>query len=353
MIRKALGLLLVLSLFAVGISADVGTIDEVLALIPDGLDVAIPFDADGRALLESAIDVIEESLGITAVFDHTDEDAYMRLEIPLEQKDWVNKLSQAYYTLGDVFLEETGALKDAFTRGQFWGLKSLRMSTTFTTEELREGFIAAVEQEEDVAALFWTYGNWARKDDMDPLGAIARNDPPKLVALIERVLELDETYVAYAPYRALASFWGGLPPLPLIAFGQNLPRALSYICPVVNEPSFCTDCESCPVDPDGDLYLENRLVFAEYYLMEKSLWSDAERVLESILEDDVGDLYALYNAYCQNRGVARHLRQNNRPRNRIPYSDRIQPRITGVGIARADSLPGYVFQFRPNRLIIG
>jgi hypothetical protein len=227
----------------------------------------------------------------------------MTLEVPPERKDWVNKLSQAYYTLGDVFLEQDDQLKDVFTRGQLWGLKSLRMSRAFETDELRHGFISAVEQETDVAALFWTYGNWARKDDMDPLGAIARNDPPKLEALIERVLEVDESYLAYAPYRALAAFWGGLPPLPLIPYGQDLPRALSYICPVVNEPSFCTDCENCPIDPDVDEYFENRLILAEYYLMEKGLWTDAKRVLESILSDEIGSVHVLYNEHSQRRAA--------------------------------------------------
>jgi hypothetical protein len=300
MIRRTLTSLLVVCLLALGGVVAASTVEDALALIPDGQDVAIAFDAEGRALLEAAIDALEEGLGVTAVFDHTSEDAYMKLEVPLERKGWVNKLSQAYYTLGDVFLEEKAALKDTFTRGQFWGLKSLRMDPQFAEiERDSKSFIEAVEQETDVAALFWTYGNWARKDDLDPLGAIARNDPPKLVALIERALEADETYLAYGSYRALAAFWGGLPPLPLIPFGQNLPRALSYICPVLNEPSFCADCERCPVSPDVDEYFENRVIFAEYYLMERGLWSDAERVLESVLADEVGEAYALYNAYCQ------------------------------------------------------
>jgi hypothetical protein len=303
MIRRTIASLLAVSLFATVGFAEVSTIEDALALIPDALDVAITFDAEGRALLEAAIDVLENELGVTAVFDHTSEDAYMKLEVPLERKAWINKLSQAYYTLGDVFLEESDALKDAFTRGQYWGLKSLRMSNAFVTDEVQHGFIAAVEQETDVATLFWTYGNWARKDDLDPLGAIARNDPPKLVALIERVLEVDHAYMAYGSYRALAAFWGELPPLPLIPFGQNLPRALSYICPVLDEPSYCPDCTDCPVDPNVDEYFENRLIFAESYLMEKSLWSEAQRVLESILADEIGELHTLYNAYCQARAA--------------------------------------------------
>lgn len=299
LMRKVFVPLLVSLLFACSALAEVATVEDALALIPEGFDVAITYDAEGRALLEAAIDVLEEALGVTAIFDHTSEDAYLQLEVSLERKAWVNRLSQAYYTLGDVFLEEKGALKDTFTRGQFWGLKSLRMSTAFVAEELRHGFIAAVEGETDPAALFWTYGNWARKDDLDPLGAIARNDPPKLVALIERVLEVDETYMEYGAYRALAAFWGGLPPLPLIPYGQNLPRALSYICPVIDEPTYCVDCESCPVAPNVGGYFENRLIFAEYYLMEKGLWIEAERILESILADEVSEDHVLYNAYCQ------------------------------------------------------
>lgn len=299
--RNVLMGILASALFVVGVSADVVTVEDALALIPDGTDVAIARDDAGRAALEAAIDVLEGALGVTAVFDHTNEDAYMRLEVSLDHKTWVNKLSQAYYTLGDVFLEEQDALKDAFTRGQFWGLKSLRMAPAFVTEELRGGFISAVEQEADAVALFWTYGNWARKDDMDPIGAVVRNDPPKLEALINRVFELDDSLFDYAPYRALAGFWGGLPPLPLIAYGQNLPRALSYICPVLNEPQYCADCTECPVNPDADAYFENRLIFAEYYLMEKGLWADAERVLQSILDDEVGEVYVLYNQNSQAR----------------------------------------------------
>ena len=213
----------------------------------------------------------------------------------------MNKLSQAYYALGDAFLRGQDAAKAAFLKGQLWGLKSLRMSSDFATTELRHGFLKAVAQETDVAALYWTYGSWARKDEFDPLGAIARNDPPKLQALIERALEVDEEYLAYGSYRALAAFWGGLPPLPLYAFGQNLPRTLSYICPVIEEPIYCAECVECPIDPDPSAYFENRLIFAEYYLMEKGFWADAVRVLESILDDPIGEVHTLYNAFCQER----------------------------------------------------
>ena len=288
-------------------------ISAALALFPEGQDVAVTLSDEGRDSLESAIELLEAALGVTVLFDHTDESAYMALEIDLDAKLWVNALSQAYYTWGDVFLTDDDAKKAAFIRGQFWGLKSLRMSSSFAAEELRHSFIDAVNQETDDAALFWTYGNWSRKDEYDPLGAIARNDPPKLVALVERVFEVNHAYASYAPYRALAAFWGGLPPIPLYTYGQNLPRTLSYICPVLNEPEYCEVCVDCPVADDVDDYFENRLIFVQYYLMEKELWEDAARVLQSILDDEIGERFALYNAYCSARSqtlmdeVVKHL----------------------------------------------
>lgn len=289
-------LLLLFSSLAFGVTDE--EIAAVLTLFPDGQDVAVSFSEEGKATLELAIEVLEEALGVGVLFEHTNEDAYMALDIEWEKKSWVNALSRGYYTLGDVFLKDDEAKKAVFVRGQYWGLKSLRMSPDFATEELQHGFVEAIHQETDAAALFWTYGNWSRKDEYDKVGAVFRNDPPKLEALIERTLEVDPTYAVDAPYRALAAFWSGLPSMPLYEYGQNLPRALSYICPVIDEPPYCTSCGDCPVIDDPDAYFENRLIFAQYYLMEMKLWNEAVRVLEDILDDPIGEEYPLYNAYC-------------------------------------------------------
>ena len=108
-------------------------------------------------------------------------------------------------------------------------------------------------------------------------------------------LEIDPAYISYGAYRSLAGYYGSLPPL----FGQNLPRALSYLCPVITEPATCVECAACPFDPDCNLYFENRLIFAQYYLMKKSEWTESARVLQSILDEPAGELHPLYNVFDQ------------------------------------------------------
>jgi hypothetical protein len=295
---KKIGFLFSIVLLVAGSAAFADeALEAAIALIPDGGDVAIRYDDAGRVALQEAIAALEGAVGVTASFDAMSEDAYTALEIPVEKKSLVNKLAQAYYTLGDVFLHNADGARIAFEKGRLWGLKSLRMNPAFAQiERSSKSFIDAVKQETDVAALYWTYGNWARKDEFDILGAVFRNDPPKLLALIERALELQPSYINYGAYRSLAAYYGSLPAM----FGQDLPRALSYICPVLlDEPQYCAACATCPVDPNADEYLENRLIFAQYYLMKKSQWQEAARVLRGILAEPVGDLHPLYNAFDQ------------------------------------------------------
>lgn len=272
-------------------------LEAAIALIPDGGDVSIHYDDAGLAALQDAIAALEAAVGVMASFDAMNEDAYTALPIPVESKNLVNKLAQAYYTLGDVFLHDADGARTAFEKGRLWGLKSLRMSATFAQiERSSKSFVDAVKQETDVAALYWTYANWARKDEFDVLGAVFRNDPPKLLALIERALAIEPSYINYGAYRSLAGYYGSLPPM----LGQDLPRALSYLCPVlIDEPKYCAACATCPADPNANEYFENRLVFAQYYLMKKGEWQEAARVLQSILDETSVEAHPLYNAFDQ------------------------------------------------------
>ena len=218
----------------------------------------------------------------------------------------LNKLSQCYYTLADAFLTDKNEQIAAYKEGQRYGEESLRANPNFVAIEKKKGggFIAAVEQTTDEAALYWTYANWARKDEFDKLGAIMRNDSPKLLALIEQALKVDPSYLVYGPYRSLGAFWGGLPKLPFGKFRQNLNKAKDYLCKVVNDPENCSGCTNCPIDPAVNEYFENRLFYAQYYLMPARKWAQAKKVLEEIINADPGTKYPLYNPLCQKRAQA-------------------------------------------------
>ena len=216
----------------------------------------------------------------------------------------LNKLSQCYYTLADAFLTDKNAKIDAYVAGQRYGEESLRADPNFVAIEKKDGFIAAVKQTKDEAALYWTYGNWARKDEFDKLGAIVRNDPPKLLALIDQALKVDPSYLVYGPYRSLGAFWGGLPKIPFVKFRQNLTKAKEYLCKVVDDPDTCTGCTNCPINPIVNEYFENRLFYAEFYLMPAGKWDKAKQVLTSIINANPGTKYPLYNPLCQKRAQA-------------------------------------------------
>ncbi len=270
-------------------------------------DVMIPYSEEGKAKLEAAIEVFRTALGIPADLNEKSEDAVGAFAVDPTKKDLVNKLSQCYYTLADAFMGGEENEEATYLKGKHWGLKSLRMNPTFAELEKTKSFVEAVQAETDVPALYWANSNWLRAAEFDKMGAIFAGVPPKTEAMAKRLLELDPSYVCYGPYRSLGAFWGGLPSLPFGTYRQRLDDALTYFCCVVSEPGLCTtctQCPKCPIDPAVNEYFENRLFLVEFYLMEKSLWQDAARVLETVLAEPIGEKYPLYNAISQEKARA-------------------------------------------------
>jgi len=301
------GCLLLLAPFTAVGQDGVVDLEAALALIP-GTDVMIEYSDEGRTQLEAAIDAFRTTLGIPDDLDEKSEEAVNDFIVDLAQKDLVNKLSQCYYTLADAFLSGEPNERDTYLKGKNWGLKTLRMNPEFTTLEQDDSFIAAVQTESDVTALYWANANWLRASEFNKLEAIFAKVPQQTEAISLRLLELDKTYVCYGSYRSLGAFWGGMPRLPAGTYRKNFNKALSYFCKVVDEPVLCSECVDCPdfgpFDPVCNEYFENRTFFVEFYLMEKELWEDAARILTSVLAEPIGDKYPLYNAISQEKAQA-------------------------------------------------
>jgi len=304
-------LLLVSTLAGLVVPTAAMTLDEALAIF-HGDDVGVPYSAEGKVELEAAIEAFRVALGVPADLKETSEDDVGKFVVDPAKKSILNKLSQCYYTLADIFVPKGDDQKALYLKGKAWGFKSLRMNPQFVDLEnngkgsTAEKFIRAVQAETDVPALYWANANWLRTSEYDKLAAVIAGVTEKSEAIAKRTLELAPTYICYGSYRSLGAFWGGLPVIPVLtyAYEQDLTKSLPYFCCVVNEPALCTtctQCTKCPIDPVVTEYFENRFFFAEFYLKEMKLWTDAKRVLESILVDPIGDKYPLYNAVDQEK----------------------------------------------------
>jgi len=308
--RKLIVILIGLAIVSAVCSAQ-ASLEEALALFAPSGDVHIPFSDEGKVQLEGIIDVLRSALGVPDVLDEESEAEVGAFPVAAEAKDLVVKLSQAYYTYADAFLPNHPDQRGTFLKGKQWGFKSLRMNPTFVAFEEQDGFVAAVEAETDAAALFWANANWLRWAEPDILSAIKAGIAKKSLAMSERGLALDESYSVYGAYRALGAFWQGMPSNPILAvftggLMQDYDKVLANFCSVVGDPVFC-GADGGLLDPICEQYLENRVLFAKYYLIPLEHWADAARVLQSVLDEPIGELFPLYNGL--NQQLARELLQ--------------------------------------------
>jgi len=253
--------------------------------------MTIEYSDAGRAQLEEIIAALKTGLGVTADLDETNEDAVDAYPVDKSLKDLVNKLSQAYYTLGNVFVDPSEN-EEIYLKGKIWGLKSLRMDPGFVELE-NSRFDSAVEAETDVAALYWTNSNWLRVAQKHPLQAVMAGVTKRTQAIMDRLLELDTSYLAGGIYRSYGAYYSGLP------IGKDMNKALAFLCHVVDEPGYCSDCDIDQQVAGADEYFENRTFFAEFYLMPKKQWEDAARILQSVIDASIGDKYPFMNSYSQ------------------------------------------------------
>jgi hypothetical protein len=289
MMKRILGLALV-TLCAIGASGLAMTLGEALALFQND-NIAVTYTDSGREQLLDVIGTLRAALGVTDALNEENEDVVNEFVVDASLKDVVTKLSQAYYTLANVFYTpETN--EATYLRGKHWGLKSLRMNPAFAELE-KKSFVDAAKAETDVAALYWATANWLRVSQKNALEAVFAGVPAKTQAMSERTLELDPGYVAGGSYRSLGAYWSGLP------IGKDMDKALSFLCHVVTEPicSACGDCQ--PALAGADEYFENRTFIAEFYYMEKDMWAEAAAVLQAVLAEPIGTKYPLMNAYAQ------------------------------------------------------
>ncbi|MCX6093383.1 MAG: TRAP transporter TatT component family protein [Candidatus Bipolaricaulota bacterium] len=287
--RKVL-FLLCATLVVVGSAAVAMTLDEALELYQND-SIMVSYDAAGKAKLEEIIATFRTALGVTDALNEENEDAVDAFAVDPSLKPVVNKLTQAYYAYANVFLS-TDENESTYLKGKHWGLKSLRMNPTFKQLQDKD-FVDAVKVETDVEALYWTTSNWLRVSQKHALQAVFAGVPAKTQAMSERCIQLAPNYVAGGPFRSLGAYYSGLP------IGQDLDKALYYLCHVITDPA-CSACGDCqPAITNANEYFENRTFLAEFYYMEKKMWAEAAGILQTVIAEPIGAKYPMMNAYSQ------------------------------------------------------
>jgi len=137
--------------------------------------------------------------------------------------------AQAYYGLGYGFNEDNRPQRavNFYLRGLNHGLHALAVNgykniRNSSMEELE----AALKEmdEDDVAALFWTASNWAKWIDQNRDKSKSLIELPKPTALMQRVLELDDTFYYGGAHMYFGVFYGNRAPM----FGGDFKKSEAH-----------------------------------------------------------------------------------------------------------------------------
>ena len=126
--------------------------------------------------------------------------------------------AQAYYGLSFGFNEDNRPERasDFYLRGRQHGLTALKIKGG---KDLMNSTIADFEKQvshfdkDDVAAMFWTASNWAKWIDMHRDDVEAISQLVRATALMQRVIELDDTFYYGGAHMYFGVYYGSRAPL--------------------------------------------------------------------------------------------------------------------------------------------
>ena len=137
--------------------------------------------------------------------------------------------AQAYYGLSYGFTEDKDLKRsqEFYLRGLKHGLIALQLSGLDNAKKLNPLDLEEQLQkldEDDVAALFWTASNWAKWIDLNRDKASSLIQLPKPTAMMQRVLELDDTFYFGGAHIYFGVLYGARPPM----FGGDFEKSRKH-----------------------------------------------------------------------------------------------------------------------------
>ena len=193
------------------------------------------------------------------------------LELSPDNYELLVLAAQSYGGYPMAFIEDDDPerAKKLYVRGRHYGLRALKLNKKFR-QALEEGkrFREAVKYlgKKYVPALFWTAQNWAAWLNLSTTEVSALFDQPKIMALMERVMELDDTYYYGGAHLFYALYYTNMPSMA----GGGMDKAIKEFDKVF--------------EIAGENFLMANLYYAQYYaapLRDEALF---DRELKKVLE---------------------------------------------------------------------
>jgi len=173
------------------------------------------------------------------------------------------------YAMGFIQDENPRWAKELYLKGRDYGLDALKTNRTFA-KALDGGadFADAVAHigEKDLPALFWTGNNWAGWLSLNMKDPMALFDMPKIRAIMDRVIEIDDTFFYGGAHLFYGVYYAGIPAM----MGGGPEKAA---------PEFDRVFEIA-----GDRFLMAKVYYAQYFArakLDRDLYIDT---LEAVLD---------------------------------------------------------------------
>ncbi|MGO9147074.1 MAG: TRAP transporter TatT component family protein [Desulfomonilia bacterium] len=138
--------------------------------------------------------------------------------------------AEAYFGYANAFVEDTDKKRAGllYLKARDYGLRVLKGYSQFSKtldgpepafKQMLYGFGAG-----DVPALFWTANSWLAWIGLNPDDPQGLMDLPKVIDMLDRVVEVDETFYYGSAHAALGAYYASLPKM----LGDNTAKAKEH-----------------------------------------------------------------------------------------------------------------------------